>query len=431
MAVSLKMKEKAMYPMFINYLNTVVESLNTVKFALSTTVLGGGFVAKVLTEIEGMWVGYNKWMCSLGLFSFLQSVKRWSDEMIGESRYLGKYTKKLATELLVGGVLFIASEIFLFSSLAGTIIWLGAYLSEIVPAWLKELVHMLWASTALLSEPGVATGILLMSAFCFNAFLALVKGYDMSDFLAVTKIITQVLGAAFLMFQLAEYTHFDASIFTTVLFGGFFMVTGFHGLHVLIGWGLFVIQQEGVMDTLQSTNNVGLFFSNGYWHFVDIVWLFVLYTLYNHLAGVYVGGSTDLEPLLLDDWASMYAVGGSTDLDLEPLLLDGWASLYAAEDLMFTPDQVVHVDVAVAEQTLDDILVLLANVPEAERKYVLHLLASNLSPEEKQATRNGIYATDSMSDRVFSSNYAFLGDIFFVSTLTVGAIVLVSLLLGS
>ena len=276
MTANIENKSKAMYPMLINYLNTVTESLNTVKFALSTTVLGGGFVAKVLTELEGMWVGYNKWMCVLGGLSFVQSIKRWSDEILGESRYLGKYTKKLATELLVGGVLFISSEIFLFMSLSGTTLWLGGYNDEIVPAWLSELIHMLWASFTLLSAPGVATSILIMSALCFNAFCVSTKGYDMSDYLALSKIITQVLGAAFLMFQLAEYTHFDASIFTTVLFGGFFMVTGFHGIHVLIGWVLFVLQQEGVMDTLQSTNNVGLFFSNGYWHFVDIVWLFVL-----------------------------------------------------------------------------------------------------------------------------------------------------------
>lgn len=276
MVASIEMKKKAMYPMFVNYLNTVTESLNTVKFALSTTVLGGGFVAKLLTELEGMWVGYNKWMCALGVISFFQSIKRWTDEMLGESRYLGKYTKKLATELLVGGVIFISSEIFLFMSLSGTALWLGGYTSEIAPAWLKEFVHMLWASIALLSEPGVATAILVMSAFCFNSFLAHMKGYDMSDFFALSKLIAQFLGAAFLIFQLAEYTHFDASIFTTVLFGGFFMVTGFHGIHVLVGWILFIIQQEGVVYTLQSTNNVGLYFSNGYWHFVDVLWLFVL-----------------------------------------------------------------------------------------------------------------------------------------------------------
>lgn len=405
MAVSLQIKEKAMYPMFINYLNTVVESLNTVKFALSTTVLGGGFVAKVLTEIEGMWVGYNKWMCSLGLFSFIQSVKRWSDEMLGESRYLGKYTKKLATELLVGGVLFIASEIFLFSSLAGTIIWLGAYLSEIVPAWLKELVHMLWASTALLSEPGVATGILLMSAFCFNAFIALMKGYDMSDFLALTKIVTQVLGAAFLMFQLAEYTQFDASIFTTVLFGGFFMVTGFHGLHVLIGWGLFVTQQEGLMDTLQSTNNVGLFFSNGYWHFVDIVWLFVLYTLYNHLAGVYVAGSTDAEPAQL---ATMNQLFGSATMRQYYWEL---AQARAKAEAEQTPP----LDEELVKQTISDIIDLLANLSEKERELALQEFAASVKPEDKKALKDGIMTDRDMQDRVFSGNGKYLEDVLLIA----------------
>lgn len=298
MAFSTEKKSKAMYPMFVNYLNTVTESLNTVKFALSTTVLGGGFVAKLLTELEGMWIGYNKWMCALGVVSLLQSIKRWSDEMIAESRYIGKYTKKLATELVVGGVLFISSEIFLFMSLSGTAIWLGGYNDEIAQGWFRDLAHVAFSDQGPMSGALVATFLLLFSSWAFNSFVSCMKGYDMGDFLVVAKIFAQLLGAAFILFQLTEYSHIEASIYTTVMFGSFFMVTGFHGLHVLIGWILFVIQQEGLMDTMQSTNNVGLHFSNGYWHFVDLVWFFVFYVIYNHLAGPSVNGSLSL--VLLD-----------------------------------------------------------------------------------------------------------------------------------
>lgn len=118
--------------------------------------------------------------------------------------------------------------------------------------------------------------MLLLSSCFFNTVRAQYDSYDMGDYNSVVSTGTQVLGCGFIVFQLAEYLHFDSSIFSSVLLGCFFLVTGFHGLHVFIGWVLLTDQLESVLTTFKSTNNVGMSFSLVYWHFVDAVWFLVL-----------------------------------------------------------------------------------------------------------------------------------------------------------
>mmetsp|Transcript_2534 Transcript_2534/g.9542 ORF Transcript_2534/g.9542 Transcript_2534/m.9542 type:complete len:404 (-) Transcript_2534:3472-4683(-) len=263
-----------------NYLNTVKESINTVKLSIINIVLLGGFVSKVFEGVEGSSFGYKKSMYVLGFFSMAESTIRWSKEVLVESRSLGKYTKKVATGLVYSTVLFVGSEMFLFMSLIGTSVDGHTNQSQFVCPSISELSSPLFSY----GEGVAATLILLMSSCLFNTYKGLYDSSDLSDYSTVNSLSTEYLGIAFMLFQLEEYTRSSASLYSALSTAGFFMVTGFHGLHVALGWAVFSNQMELVMGELKSTNNVGLFYSLFYWHFVDAVWFIVIIIIYHHQA---------------------------------------------------------------------------------------------------------------------------------------------------
>jgi cytochrome c oxidase subunit 3 len=173
-----------------------------------------------------------------------------------------------------GMTLFLASEAMLFAGLiAGYIV-----LRLSSPAWPP--------SPDLPKLPVVLTGIntvfLIASSFTYHAAeVAVKKGKKGTAWLFVTVL----LGSLFLCIQAYEWYHMhhEGLWFNT---GGaygssFFVLTGFHGLHVLIGvlmiaWAL--IRQLGGAYTAQS--HTYLILAGMYWHFVDVVWLFLYSVLY-------------------------------------------------------------------------------------------------------------------------------------------------------
>jgi heme/copper-type cytochrome/quinol oxidase subunit 3 len=91
--------------------------------------------------------------------------------------------------------------------------------------------------------------------------------------------LTVILGLVFSFLQLIEYISASFSFFDRVLGSSFFIATGFHGLHVLIGTiFLLVVFFKRLMIHNTSSQDVGFECSAWYWHFVDVVWLF-LYSL--------------------------------------------------------------------------------------------------------------------------------------------------------
>jgi cytochrome c oxidase subunit 3 len=173
-----------------------------------------------------------------------------------------------------GMTIFLASEAMLFAGLiAGYVV-----LRLSSPAWPP--------SADLPKLPVVLTGIntvfLIASSFTYHAAeVAVKKGKTGTAWL----FITVLLGTLFLCIQGYEWYHMhhEGLWFNT---GGaygssFFVLTGFHGLHVLVGvlmiaWAL--IRQLGGAYTAQS--HTYLILAGMYWHFVDVVWLFLYSVLY-------------------------------------------------------------------------------------------------------------------------------------------------------
>ena len=173
-----------------------------------------------------------------------------------------------------GMTIFLASEAMLFAGLiAGYVV-----LRLSSPAWPP--------SPDLPKLPVVLTGIntvfLIASSFTYHAAeVAVKKGKKGTAWL----FLTVLLGSLFLCIQAYEWYHMhhEGLWFNT---GGaygssFFVLTGFHGLHVLVGvlmiaWAL--IRQLGGAYTAQS--HTYLILAGMYWHFVDVVWLFLYSVLY-------------------------------------------------------------------------------------------------------------------------------------------------------
>ena len=173
-----------------------------------------------------------------------------------------------------GMTIFLASEAMLFAGLiAGYVV-----LRLSSPAWPP--------SPDLPKLPVVLTGIntvfLITSSFTYHfAEVAVKKGKNGTAWL----FLTVLLGSLFLCIQGYEWYHMhhEGLWFNTggVYGSSFFVLTGFHGLHVLIGvlmiaWAL--IRQLGGAYTAQS--HTYLILAGMYWHFVDVVWLFLYSVLY-------------------------------------------------------------------------------------------------------------------------------------------------------
>lgn len=171
---------------------------------------------------------------------------------------------------LFGFILFLISESMLF---VGLFVAYGAF-RVVAESWppvgTPELERLL---------PGINTVILLSSSFVIHqADLAVKRG----DIGGVRKWfgLTMMMGIIFLSGQAYEYQHLDFGL-TSHLFGStFFILTGFHGLHVLIGVVLMgtVLVRSLKEGHYSADKHFGVEAAEIYWHFVDVIWI-ILFTL--------------------------------------------------------------------------------------------------------------------------------------------------------
>jgi len=169
--------------------------------------------------------------------------------------------------------IYLMTDVILFGTLFATFIVLqGNTANGPVPKDLIELGGII-----------VSTFILLTSSYTSGlAVLAMNKGNKKA--LIGWLVVTVMLGAAFLFMEINEFNHLvheGAAISTSAYWSAFFTLVGTHGLHVLIGlvWMVSIIIQiskRGINPvTKRKVNIVSLF-----WHFLDVVWIFVLTIVY-------------------------------------------------------------------------------------------------------------------------------------------------------
>ena len=185
---------------------------------------------------------------------------------------------------LLGMLLFIGSELMFFAGL------FAAYFNaraQAQPNWPPEgLEHVIepFPAGPIPYLPFIATVILILSSGTMQWALWRIRKGDRRG-MNRALLITLVMGSIFLASQAFEYIvlldehgfGINSGIYGTL----FFTMTGFHGAHVFGGLvGISIVLLRGVAGQFSARHHIAVEAVSAYWHFVDIVWIFLFFTLY-------------------------------------------------------------------------------------------------------------------------------------------------------
>lgn len=170
---------------------------------------------------------------------------------------------------VIGLIVFLCSEFLMF---AGFFVLFLVYRSQ-AAAWPPE------GTEVELLLPAINTVILVSSSFVIHYGDVAIKKGDMAG-LRKWYIITALMGAIFLGGQVYEYLSLGYGLTTNLFSNCFYLMTGFHGLHVFIGLLLIlgVLWRSRRQGHYGSEKHTGVEMAEIYWHFVDVVWI-VLFSL--------------------------------------------------------------------------------------------------------------------------------------------------------
>nr|ACR00043.1 cytochrome c oxidase subunit III [Pectinaria gouldii] len=240
--------------------------------------LTGSIGALALTTGLASWFhGYGYNCAILGVLIILLTMLQWWRDIIREGTFLGHHTSAVSSGLRWGMILFIASEVLFFfaffwaffhSSLAPT--------PELGCCWPPMGIQPLNP----FSIPLLNTAVLLASGVTVTwAHHSLMEG-DRKDAIQAL-LITVALGGYFTYLQAGEYFEAPFTIADSVYGATFFVATGFHGLHVLIGSSfLLVCLIRTYLHHFSTGHHFGFEAAAWYWHFVDVVWIFLYLCIY-------------------------------------------------------------------------------------------------------------------------------------------------------
>lgn len=213
----------------------------------------------------------------LGLISTIFVMILWFRDVSAEGSLGGHHTFAVQRSLNLGVILFIVSEIFFFIS----IFW-AFFHSALAPV--VELGAM-WPPMGIepinaFEIPLLNTLILLSSGASLTwAHHALILGQRKSSIIGF--IITLILAVIFTAYQGIEYLEAPFTIADGAYGSTFFFSTGFHGLHVIIGTAFLAVALVRILSyQLTSEHHLGFEAAALYWHFVDVVWLFLWVSIY-------------------------------------------------------------------------------------------------------------------------------------------------------
>ena len=240
-----------------------------------------------------MWMHdnpYGKFVFLLGLLGVLVTMFSWWGNVIREGQP-GDHTPVVQLHLRYGMILFIASEVMFF------VAWFWAFFSA---ALFPAPIEMVDGATQVISDATVAAtwppkGIEVLDPFGFpllNTLILLCSGTTVTwahhalihgDREGLKKGLwcTILLGLLFTFIQAYEYIHAPFDFKGNIYGATFFMATGFHGAHVIIGTiFLTVCLVRAYKGDFTPKQHFGFEAAAWYWHFVDVVWLFLFVSIY-------------------------------------------------------------------------------------------------------------------------------------------------------
>ncbi len=225
--------------------------------------------------------GDNPWMLLIGFAGVLYTMYVWWAEVIAEGK-AGDHTPVVQIGLRYGVIMFIASEVMFF------VAWFWVFFKNALYPMgpLSPAVDGVWPPAGIetldpWALPLINTLILICSGAAATwAHHAIAEDDDRKG-LIWGLVIAILLGALFTAFQIIEYAEatfaFSGNIYGSI----FFMATGFHGVHVIIGTiFLAVCLIRALRGGMSKEHHIGFEAAAWYWHFVDVVWLFLFVSIY-------------------------------------------------------------------------------------------------------------------------------------------------------
>lgn len=269
--------------------------------------IGLGLIAwgagNTVIEMTNQTDGYGSTVLTIGILVMVVMLFGWFRDQINESMQ-GLYNDQLGNSYKQGMSWFIFSEVMFFAAFFGALF----YARVIAVPWLDGAsnnamtAEVLWpefvAQWPLTKTPGgtetqamgwyglplINTVILVVSSVtCHFAHVGLEK--DNRKQLTAWLGLTIILGCIFLYLQGAEYIHAYEQLGLTLdsgIYGNtFYMLTGFHGMHVTLGTLMLIIMFLRVIKGHFTPDNHFAFQATSwYWHFVDVVWICLFVVVY-------------------------------------------------------------------------------------------------------------------------------------------------------
>ena len=235
------------------------------------------------TKFGDFTVGFK--LAGLGLLAVLACMYGWWRDIVHESVVERVHSAIATIGLRYGMVLFIASEVMFFVAFFYAFFDAALFVGEEHQYLRHELTQGFWPPPQIHPVPAfelplTMTLILLLSGSAVTwAHHSIQKGNQKSFMEALGYTI--ILGVIFLCFQVYEYTHAHFGFKDGVYASAFYMATGFHGFHVLVGTiFLIVCLVRTYKGHFTPTQHFGFEAAAWYWHFVDVVWLFLFVVIY-------------------------------------------------------------------------------------------------------------------------------------------------------
>lgn len=205
------------------------------------------------------------------------SLYFWWKEVIIEGTYQGLHSIEVQNNLTLGFILFVVSEALIFFSL-----FFAYFYNSLIPqpfvggVWPPVGIETLDASAI----PLLNTVILFMSGISVTASQHYIVAKNRENGI-LYLLLTVILGVIFLYFQYYEYKNSLFTISDSVFGASFYLLTGFHGFHVLVGVLFLVVSLIRLISYHYSENHfLNATFSSIYYHFVDVVWILLFAVIY-------------------------------------------------------------------------------------------------------------------------------------------------------
>nr|YP_008593293.1 cytochrome c oxidase subunit III [Nipponoluciola cruciata]BAN82546.1 cytochrome c oxidase subunit III [Nipponoluciola cruciata]BDE56951.1 cytochrome c oxidase subunit III [Nipponoluciola cruciata] len=240
-------------------------------------ILGAFSTMIMLTGVIKWFHIYQMNLFMIGSLCTIMVMIQWWRDTTREGTFQGLHTLKVVKGLRWGMILFITSEVLFFVSF----FW-SFFHSSLAPS---IEIGMIWPPKSIIpfnpiQIPLLNTTILISSGITVTWAHHSLMENDYKQ--AIYSLgITILLGIYFSILQAYEYMESTFTIADSVYGSSFFMATGFHGIHVMIGTTfLAVCLLRQFKNHFSSTHHFGFEAAAWYWHFVDVVWLFLYISIY-------------------------------------------------------------------------------------------------------------------------------------------------------